>query len=329
MKKIITLLFIGISSISFAQSALTVFSNQGERFYLILNGIRQNEKPETNIRVEGLKAPYYQAKVIFENSNMPDIDKNIPVNDPETGQNADVTYSITKNKKGETVLRYYSATPVGKTVVTAPSTTVIQYNTIAMPPIGTHVSVTQTTQEQHTTQQTNDHIDVNVNVPGINMNVNIDDPLTNSSTHSTTTTTTTTTTTYTTSPNYDDRQYLETMPKVDQEIQQEYHMDGYRGKVGCPGWPMSDAKFQEAYNSIKSQSFADTQLGVAKQITKGNCLTSKQVKSIMQLFAFEDNKLQFAKYAYDHTFDIENYYIVNEAFNFSSSVDELNKYLGF
>jgi len=47
----------------------------------------------------------------------------------------------------------------------------------------------------------------------------------------------------------------------------------------------------------------------------------------MQAFTFEDTKLQFAKFAYGRTFDIGNYFVVNNAFDFSSSVDELNAFI--
>jgi hypothetical protein len=37
--------------------------------------------------------------------------------------------------------------------------------------------------------------------------------------------------------------------------------------------------------------------------------------------------LDFAKFAYDHTYDIGNYYKVNDVFSFESSVDELDQYI--
>jgi hypothetical protein len=58
-----------------------------------------------------------------------------------------------------------------------------------------------------------------------------------------------------------------------------------------------------------------------------NCLLSSQVKEIILLFSFEETRLDFAKYAYGYTFDIGNYYQVNDAFKFESSIDELNTYI--
>jgi hypothetical protein len=48
----------------------------------------------------------------------------------------------------------------------------------------------------------------------------------------------------------------------------------------------------------------------------------------MTLFDFENTKLDFAKFAYDRTYDRANYYKVNDAFEFESSIEDLNRYIG-
>jgi hypothetical protein len=47
----------------------------------------------------------------------------------------------------------------------------------------------------------------------------------------------------------------------------------------------------------------------------------------MKLFSFESSRLEFAKFAYKYTWDINNYFLLNDAFDFESSIDELNKYI--
>jgi hypothetical protein len=49
---------------------LVVFCNEGERFTLILNGLKENQIPETNVRVEGLDLKVYQVRIIFENPKL-------------------------------------------------------------------------------------------------------------------------------------------------------------------------------------------------------------------------------------------------------------------
>jgi hypothetical protein len=110
--------------------------------------------------------------------------------------------------------------------------------------------------------------------------------------------------------------------------QQQSHfiMPGYNGPIGCP-WPMDQAAFSNAQRTIAAQSFEENRLQVAKQVFSTNCLTSAQVAQIMETFTFEDSRLDFAKFAYGYTFDLGNYFVVNNAFTFSSSIDELNAHI--
>lgn len=105
------------------------------------------------------------------------------------------------------------------------------------------------------------------------------------------------------------------------------YLPGYNGPVGCPV-PMSVQEFQQAKNTINSRPFESSKITIAKQIAGANCLFSSQVKEIMSLFSFEGTRIEFAKHAYSHTYDKGNYFMVNDAFDFDSSIDELNKYIG-
>lgn len=103
-------------------------------------------------------------------------------------------------------------------------------------------------------------------------------------------------------------------------------LPGYTGPIGCP-YPISDATFEEIKRTIQKNNFESTKLSVAKQVIGTNCLLSKDVKEIMDLFTFESSKLEFAKFAYGRTYDLGNYFIVNQAFNFESSITELDQYI--
>ncbi len=90
---------------------------------------------------------------------------------------------------------------------------------------------------------------------------------------------------------------------------------------------MSKSDFESAKSSIKAKSFEDSKLTMAKQILGSNCLLSSQVKEVMLEFSFEETRLNLAKLAWGKTFDPGNYYKLNDAFTFESSIDELNKYI--
>ena len=86
--------------------------------------------------------------------------------------------------------------------------------------------------------------------------------------------------------------------------------------------------FNKALSVIQKETFEDSKLKVAKQMTSNNRLCVSQIMQICNLFSFEKNKLEYAKYAYNYCVDQNNYYQVNEVFSYSSSKDELRKYIG-
>ncbi len=272
---------------------LTIFSEDGDKFFLVLNGERQNNVAQTNLRVEDLPQPYYNAKIIFEDKTIPEINKNYLQLADANGAMMDVTYKIKKDKNnGKITLRYFSMIPVQQNYVPASNVAVVRYGN----PAPATTTVTQTT----TTHSTPNTVDANVNVAGINMNVTINDPTLQTTTHTTTTHTTHTT-----------------------EVVHEQPT-----QIGCVGaYPMSSGDFSSALSTIKGQGFSDTQLKTAKQIAGSNCLSTNQISEICKVFGFEETKLDFAKFAYDHCTEPKNYFKINNVFSFSSSSDDLNEYI--
>ncbi len=101
------------------------------------------------------------------------------------------------------------------------------------------------------------------------------------------------------------------------------------GQCGTPVYygVMDDYSFRTALQQISSQSFESNRLQVSQQIAMSNPLSSAQVANIMQLFSFESTRLEFARFAYGYVVDPQRYFMVNNAFAFSSSVDDLNRFL--
>ena len=48
---------------------LTIFSEDGDKFFVMLNGEKQNTMAQSNLRIEDLPQPYYSAKIIFEDGS--------------------------------------------------------------------------------------------------------------------------------------------------------------------------------------------------------------------------------------------------------------------
>jgi hypothetical protein len=227
------ILFIG-PALKAQMTSLIFFSEKGEHFSVKLNGILQNEKPETNIKITSVPAFFYKVNILFENPKIPEINKTLSFQ-----EGSETSFTIRNNQIENS----------------PPDQDVIMFRTV---PAGESIEINRQN-------------------------------------------------TYT--PHH-----------------QHYEMPGYTGEVGCP-YPMSDSDFQDLKKTISSKSLEDSKLSIAKQVTSANCLFSSEVKEIMHLFSFEATRLEFAKFAYRYTFDVGNYYKVNEAFQFESSISELNKYI--
>lgn len=90
---------------------------------------------------------------------------------------------------------------------------------------------------------------------------------------------------------------------------------------------MNDRDFSMVKESLRKEWFENSRLVQAKQIIDQNNFTSQQVKDLMLLFTFENNRLEVAKYAYGKTIDKRNYFIVNDALTFSRNKELLNQYI--
>lgn len=319
----LSLLFISFSAAFAQKSSLSFFTQEGEKFYVILNGTRQNDKPMSNVKLTDLELPNYKAKIIFENPALGSIDKNLYTRDAD-GNYSETVYNIRKDKKGTYIMRlsgYSEVTP------SSSNENVIKYhaeerNTApeATPQIS-KTTTTTTTTTTNTNPEYQENINVNINGLGVGMNVNttvkegadgnVQMNVNTNGLNTNTTVKQTTTTTTTTSTNSALRQETVAAPVKE---------------TRC-STAASSTDFAAGKKSISSSSFAETQLKTAKTFTKNNCLSVAQIKDIMNIFSFEESKLDYAKYAYDYCVDVKNYYQIVDAFTFSSSKDELNEFL--
>jgi hypothetical protein len=93
------------------------------------------------------------------------------------------------------------------------------------------------------------------------------------------------------------------------------------------GKSMSDREFNQVLQSISTEWLESNKLKSATQIVTTNSITTSQVKQLMQLFSFENNKLDLAKKAYPNTVDKNNFFTVNDEFSFNSSKDDLARFI--
>lgn len=287
---------------SFAQKTgnLVIFSENGEKFVVSIDGDQKNETPRSNVRVEGLVGDFHRVTVEFEDDSYGSVSQNFML-DPGTEQKAQVM--MKKNGKwairpfGEPVAIKAAPEPVAEP---APQTQRVAYEERVEPAEKT--TVTTTTSPQTTGESVDMKIGVGDQSVGISVKVND-----GGMTQSTQTTVTETETTMTeTSGGWE-------------ETEEEIVVDD------CA--PMAGGDFQSALESLNSKTFSDSRMTQAKQILNSNCMSADQIKTVMKAFEYEDDKLEFAKVAYDRCADPENYWKVNDAFEFEMTIDELNEYI--
>lgn len=342
-------IFTAFTGVGFGQGPhnVIIFSQGGETFTLFINGVKQNESPVANVKVTDLMGSGYQLRVLFDKALPGEFSKNMTL--PEGS--SELTYQLKKNSKGAWTVGFVSEAPYipsqrgvpvsgsnpSSDQEVAPATTSKSATTARPPaaPVTKSASDPRTkpanspSQDVITTKTTTTAgagttggtIDIRMSADenNVGINVSVDDR------SAPTSTTTVVTTQTTTQVNVEKDEYVpaETVP-----VEQVQAVDNRTDEktLDCQT-PMRNSDFSKAVESISSKSFEDSKLSIAKQITRGNCLSSSQVKEIMELFSFEDTRLQFAKYAYDFTFDKGNYYQVNDAFDFESTIEELDSYL--
>ena len=320
MKKNLTLLVFcfGLILNSYGQtSSVIIYSEQGEKFSVMINGQMETTNPVSNIEINNLTPNRYSLIITME-PNDQKIEKAIYVE-----QDYIFTYEIidkakTGLAKGMKKVNAFLEQDFDKGNQPSPVDYTIRLTssrelTALTPPTGSNQSVSPygSANNQITTTQGNTQVNSSVQSSEFSQTTTI-----SAGGNSVSATV-----------------KVEGMEDFGQDIQysetqQNQQAQATSNQTDQCNYPMDNADFQSSLESINSKSFEDTKLQIAKQVAKSNCLKSDQVKLILQAFTFEDSRLDFAKYAYQFTFDKGNYYKVNDAFQFESSIDELDNYLG-
>jgi hypothetical protein len=403
-----TSIFFGVLFLSlslFAQSNLTVFNNGGQKFYLIMNGIKQNSVAQTNVVVSSIKNGGYSVKLIFEDGKTKDIDKNFFLDTPQ-----DVTTRVIF-KKGVGKLQLVSMVPAAGTVtagsvsyrpdnnavfsdaVTTTTTTTTQTVSTETSSVGGNttngngngsvgIQFNASTPTPTTTPNTNttvtptnsgngnvnisvtdpvngENINMNVNVtgngtqqntsntrPGTNANVNVG-TTTNSTTQQTTTnganvnvsgngvnstvnggtvtqnssnTTVTTTTTTNASTTVNGTTNANNGTNTTNTVGGTSN-----GRMVCS---KTLSNVETLKTELNGYSFEDDRVGALKISLKNKCLYAADAVQLMDLFTFDANQLEVAKFLSDHLADYDNASSLAAKFAFDSSKMEYMEYVG-
>lgn len=90
---------------------------------------------------------------------------------------------------------------------------------------------------------------------------------------------------------------------------------------------MNAREFDQVKESLKKEWFEANKLKSAKYLVDQNYFNTSQVKELMSLFAFDDNKLEIAKHAYKNTVDKKSYYFLKDELVFMSHKEEFARFI--
>jgi hypothetical protein len=94
-----------------------------------------------------------------------------------------------------------------------------------------------------------------------------------------------------------------------------------------PGYVIDGVAFRQLIEAMNASAFESTKLQVLKQAASHYYFTTAQVADVLKIFSFETTRLEAAKLLYPKTIDKQNFFNVSGVFNFSSSIDDLTRYI--
>ena len=93
-------------------------------------------------------------------------------------------------------------------------------------------------------------------------------------------------------------------------------------ETGCTS-PLSAEAFQTEFKKVKSHDFDEAKKEAIEALFS-KCLTSAQIKQLLQELSFEEDKLDLAKKAYKNVSDPSNFGVVKGVFDFDASKKEID-----
>ena len=93
------------------KNVLSVFSEAGDQFFLILNGVNQNSTPRTFVRVEGLPQSENDIQILFTDGRTADIRKHVTVMNPVDRKPVNLSMKIVRMPDGDARLKFNMCVP--------------------------------------------------------------------------------------------------------------------------------------------------------------------------------------------------------------------------
>lgn len=99
---------------------------------------------------------------------------------------------------------------------------------------------------------------------------------------------------------------------------------GYYAPMG-----MSPQAFSVLMATVRREAFDDNKLRIASGAIMMNGVSTAQLRDLMLLLSFDDNRLALARTAYPYVIDKGNIFMINDAFTFSSTAEDFYSAIGW
>jgi hypothetical protein len=324
LRLLILILVISLKS-NCQKANLIIFSENGDSFYAYVNGVKQNIQPETNVKVTGL-ASNVNVRIEFENKLLPQLKQNMYLE-----EGFEHTAKIMRDVKQRVKLRYFGQTPLLEETVSGNS---LKYHSLEKQDSEdeaksnravktTNISSKESNTNNNVGNKNSEDVSINVNMAGVGISMNVN----NIENHEGTSAQSSSGHTVTTSSSSVYHSDIEESPENNSYTKKKDQAKTARPVKSACAAPMTAVNFSQMKQSIASKPFSETKMSTAKLATKNACLSVNQVKEICKLFSIDNDKLAYAKFAYEYCLEKNKYYLVGDVFSFSSTTDELNKFL--
>ncbi len=87
-------------NMQYDNSVLSIFSENGEQFLVVINGIKQNMIPQSKIRIESLPKFQNDVQIFFADNRTQPIRRTINIADPIDGRAVNLTLRLSRNRGG-------------------------------------------------------------------------------------------------------------------------------------------------------------------------------------------------------------------------------------
>ncbi|RDC65832.1 DUF4476 domain-containing protein [Adhaeribacter pallidiroseus] len=121
---------------------------------------------------------------------------------------------------------------------------------------------------------------------------------------------------------YDDTDY----PRDNDSYQLPEETDNNYGTDQCRD-VLDNQQIDRLLQSMATKRSESSKESIARQALSQNSILAEDLKAILEQFQYEDTRLNFAKFAYNATCDRRNFYVVNDAFSYETSIRELEQYI--